>query len=190
MSRAIEIARYLLWLAQQEPEPIPLTQMHLHKLLYYVQGWSLGVRGGSAFDGSIQAWKHGPVVREVYPVFASYGNSPIDARQARGFESLSPDDRAFVNGVWKRYRKFSASGLRTKTHRELPWLNARGDLPEGASCDVEITRDALRLFFSNEARRLNWPGLAPADVERNVLDLSEGRGIPLRDAERRWSDAI
>ena len=76
MARAEHVARYFLWLSV-ESEPTPLTQLHLHKLLYYAQGWSLAAWGERLFDEAIQAWRHGPVVPSVYPSFADYGSSAI-----------------------------------------------------------------------------------------------------------------
>ena len=46
VAKAIGVARDLVRLAADEPEPDHLTHMRLQKLLYYVQGWSLAIRNG------------------------------------------------------------------------------------------------------------------------------------------------
>ena len=76
-------ARYILLLAQNtEQEPELITQLRLHKLLYYAQGWHLGIRGQPLFAERIEAWKHGPVVAPLYPKFADYGAVAIPAHEA------------------------------------------------------------------------------------------------------------
>ena len=64
---AVDVARYLVLLASTESdgpaqEADCLTNLRLQKLLYYVQGWSLGERGRPMFREEIQAWRYGPVV--------------------------------------------------------------------------------------------------------------------------------
>ncbi|WP_268870353.1 Panacea domain-containing protein [Companilactobacillus nodensis] len=43
----------------------PMTQMKLHKLLYYAQGVYLAVSDDRLFSNDILHWDHGPVVEEV-----------------------------------------------------------------------------------------------------------------------------
>ena len=43
-----------------------ITQMQLHKLLYYAHGWYLAVVGKPLLNEMIGAWKHGPVVPSLY----------------------------------------------------------------------------------------------------------------------------
>lgn len=45
------------------PESTPLER---HKLAYYVQGWHVTWEGVPLFPERIEAWAHGPVVREVW----------------------------------------------------------------------------------------------------------------------------
>ena len=41
-------------------------KMKLHKLLYYVQGWSQAWTGRPLFQEAPEAWKFGPVYKSVY----------------------------------------------------------------------------------------------------------------------------
>jgi uncharacterized phage-associated protein len=144
---AIDVARYLIQLAASDEEPEYLTHLQLQKLLYYVQGWSLGMRGIPAFPSRIEAWAHGPVVRDVYPYFADYGYQPIMNYSTPPSDSLNPEDREFIESVWNVYKVYSPSSLREMTHKEAPWLDARKGYGPADRCEVEITQAAMQDFF-------------------------------------------
>ena len=56
-----------------------ITHLKLQKLLYYAQGVFLSMNNGNKlFSERIMAWEHGPVVKEVYDYFKSYGRSEIN----------------------------------------------------------------------------------------------------------------
>lgn len=152
MANPTEIARYLLWLASQEPGQDSLTQLRLHKLMYYVQGWSLAKRGRTAFDGRIEAWKHGPVVRQLYPVFKDFGNSAIPSSEGKESHEISPQDRYFLRCVWESYRPFTAAKLWEKTHSERPWREARGTALSDEQCSDEIPVESMKRFFTEETK--------------------------------------
>lgn len=153
MAKAIEVARYLIQLAASEDEPDLLSHLRLQKLLYYVQGWSLAMRGKAMFRERIEAWAHGPVVRSIYPVFADYGFESIPPDRFIGPTSLEPAEEQFIASVWKSYKGFSASCLREMTHQEAPWRDARAGLDPAARCDRQITVEAMRDFFSHQPAR-------------------------------------
>lgn len=149
--QSIEAARCLIHLAAMEDEAEFLTHMRLQKLLYYVQGWSLGLRGAPFFHGRIEAWAHGPVVRDVYPAFADYDNWPIPAGEVPAPGGIEGDDLEFIRDVWDAYKPYSASALRQMTHEEAPWIDARGGCGPADRCTNEITHEAMRRYFSREA---------------------------------------
>jgi uncharacterized phage-associated protein len=149
MVPSLDVARYLLRLAApSEDEDVDcLCHLRLQKLLYYVQGWHLAARGKPLFGGRIQAWTHGPVVQDVYPVFSRFGYQSIPPKEGDEPASLSEQDKTFIRSVWELYKRYSASALRDLTHREAPWKDARGDLEPDARSDAEISHESLRAFF-------------------------------------------
>src|SRR5580704_12809669 len=99
MLRAIDIARYLIQLSYRPDSPEEsdlLCPLRLQKLLYYVQGWSLALRGRPAFDDEIEAWTLGPVVPEIYRQFKPVGALVIVPAQAGEPAELSSSDAKFV----------------------------------------------------------------------------------------------
>jgi uncharacterized phage-associated protein len=153
MARAIDVARYLIQLAAAEDEPDCLSPLRLQKLLYYAQGWSLANRGEPLFPERIEAWAHGPVVPDVWQAFRRYGYQSIPAEEGAALadDALTDEEREFIVEVWEAYKAYSATSLRSMTHRERPWLDARSGYAPGERCEREITRDALRGFFSEQA---------------------------------------
>jgi uncharacterized phage-associated protein len=167
LANAESAARYFVHLASVG-ERVPLTQMHLHKLLYYAQGVCLASLGVPLFGEAIRAWKHGPVVAEVYPVFRRFGRDPIPSEEGRAGALQSPDARRIVEHVWHRLRPFSALGLRRKSHREAPWRDARGSAGEGERSRAPITTDSMRAWFIQ--RQDSW--FARVGVDRAALTAS------------------
>jgi uncharacterized phage-associated protein len=151
MARAIDVARQLVCLASAEDEPDYLSHMRLQKLLYYVQAWSLANRGRPMFPERIEAWAHGPVVRDLFKTFTTYGDRPILPEDVVCQEiDLDEDDRAFIAGVWESFKDYSSTSLRRMTHEESPWIEARKGFGPGDSCSNEITVEAIQAYFATQ----------------------------------------
>ncbi len=154
------IANCLILLASQEDEFEPMTHLRLQKLLYYVQGWSLAMRGNPAFGEEVQAWREGPVVSPVYQVFKEFEARPIGREHMTEEPQLDREIEGFIRSIWEAYKKYSATELRRKTHTEAPWLKARGDTPPNGSSNNEITHDSMLRFFAEEFRREQFGDLS------------------------------
>lgn len=109
-----------------------LTQMKLHKLMYYAQGVNLAVFQERLFDEELLAWKHGPVVRSIYDRFQGtreLDDNIVDEEELSDYSLISKDDnsRMILEVVYDTYGGFSAGQLRNMTHRESPWIEAWED---------------------------------------------------------------
>lgn len=187
---AVTVARYFIYLSSQEQELEFLSHMRLQKLLYYAQGWSLAVRRRVMFEGVIEAWRHGPVVREAYTYFKSNQDDPIPFEQGDDPPGLTGDDKAFIRSIWESYKGYSAAGLRSKTHQETPWVEARRGLPDDAASNREIPPGAMGDFFRRECdRQLQDQGLTINGLWESQEDVTQGRLMSLDDALARLSRA-
>lgn len=117
---------------------VPVTNLKLQKLLYYIQAMSLTETGNKAFEESIINWKYGPVVIEAYEEFKVYGRKLIEEKiktytiltyknkfvmEKKEFEQkdISIEERKIIDCVIEAYRDMTANKLVIKTHKEGPW---------------------------------------------------------------------
>lgn len=123
------------------------SPMKLQKLCYYAQGYLLA-QGTEIFPEDFQAWQHGPVVPVLYQRFKNYGWRSI--ADEISVEDVSLDDgvRQEVSDIVDAYGRYDGAALSTMTHREAPWMDARGDIPESHGSTALISKDALRMYFS------------------------------------------
>lgn len=113
-------------------EDADVTQMKLHKLMYLAQANFLSSVGERLFASDVEAFRHGPVITEMYPEFKHYGRNVIVAasdeaawQAQENVENYLPEDtKEFLDLVWEKYGDYSASELRKLTHSQSPWLNA------------------------------------------------------------------
>ena len=123
-------AKLILAILKSDDEMAEYTsRLKLLKLLYYVQGY------------------HGPVVRSVWNWAKNYGDEAMQ-KEALSQEqitalSLHPQQIKLISEVLEIYNKYSAYGLRDKTHTEMPWLSAYEK-----DKNNEITQDSLKEFFT------------------------------------------
>jgi uncharacterized phage-associated protein len=168
MPTADEVARFFLHLASKG-ERVPLTQMHLHKLLYYAQGEACARLRRPLFAEAIEAWRHGPVIASLYATFRVYGKDAILFSEARDGSFMSAEDREIVEAVWRRLRGYSAHKLRFRTHQEAPWRNARGNRPDDARSRERIPLRAMFEHFAPD--HVAWCRARGVDPEQLAVEL-------------------
>ena len=140
-----------------------LTQMKLHKLVYYSQGWHLTLRNAPLLSEMIQAWQFGPVVPSLYHEFKEFGVEPID-RLATQFNRVPEIDlydrfvRGLLEKIWKVYGVYTATRLSIMTHgRGSPWSVTDHRNPGVRNVDIPnelIAAHFRRLRERNRQRRM------------------------------------
>ena len=158
------IANYFLEHRKKFKRKDPITQMKLHKLVYFAHGWHLALTDKPLIDETLQAWDYGPVVPSLYHEFKRFRGNKItelamdvvfvDGSTVRVITpKVKKSDqytRDLLNRVIKVYGKFSAWQLSAMTHEAgSPWSRARKENP-GVSF-VGISNKALRDYFKNKA---------------------------------------
>ncbi|MDT2395592.1 DUF4065 domain-containing protein [Enterococcus avium] len=105
-----------------------LTQMKLHKLMYYAQGVKLAVDSSRLFDEEMLAWEHGPVIRSVYDRFHGQRelSSIVTEEEIENYSLVADDEnsRMVLEAVYEQFGGYSAGQLRNMTHSETPWREA------------------------------------------------------------------
>jgi uncharacterized phage-associated protein len=145
---AQEVANYFIASVDRESGD-NITNLKLQKLLYYAQGFHVAMHDGEPlFSESVLAWKHGPVVKQVYQAYHSYEWRPIDPPAKFQAERYLPEVREILDAVNSTYGQFTATRLESMTHGELPWRKTESSRV--------ISLDLLKKYFSTlvEAGRL------------------------------------
>lgn len=140
-----------------------LSNLKLQKILYYLQAWCLGIHGKELFNGSIQAWIHGPVCVEVYNRFRDtkwlYSEMlKSDILNPEPIQHLNKDEDEFINFVLENYGRFSGAELEAMTHNESPWIEAREGYGPNDRCDVQISNDKMKLYYAEKWNAIRRQG--------------------------------
>lgn len=147
MITAQDVAKYVIKFFHDSEDLI--TNLKLQKLLYYIQGWHLGLYEKPLFNEDFQAWVHGPVQPAIYGEYKSYRWNPI-SEEISNIE-FTEDVNSHINEVLETYGVESAYMLERRTHLELPWLDARGTLPPEQDCTNIITKSSMQSYFAKLA---------------------------------------
>ena len=130
-----------------------VSTMKLQKLVYYSQAYSLVHYRRPLFSEDFEAWANGPVCRRL---FASHrGKFVIGAGELSGVhpkpEMLDNAAVASIEHVLSVLGSYNGRDLSALTHREAPWVDARGDCPAGAPCSELISKESLSRFYASPA---------------------------------------
>lgn len=163
-----DVANYFLILLDKEAGDV-ITQLKLHKLLYFAQGFSLSILNKPLFKEEIEAWKHGPVVRELRKTFGDLKDGNIPTPGEMDFEIYSQQDKELIYKVHSVYGEHSASYLRNLTHKHVIWEKAYNNIEDNI-----ITKDAIKRYFLSIYK------------DRFSIHLSEEDKLAIINAEDEW----
>ena len=166
MHSAKSVANFFL--EKAKADGIELTQMKLHKLIYFAHGWHLALVGEPLISEPVKAWRHGPVIDSVYQEFKHFGSKAItekafhiefsDSGQIEVIEfkeNFSTNTRSILEQVYQIYKNFSATELREMTHAVgSPWHQYWKD-GNSEFGNVTIPNDAIKTYFETLKKRGN-----------------------------------
>lgn len=119
-----DIAKYFLTLSDPKIGDL-ISNLKLQKLCYYAQGFHLAIYGTKIFPEKIEAWTHGPVIRELYQAYKKYGEGAIPAPERFDISIYDKQAQELLDEVYSVYGQYSAWKLRNMTHEEPPWIEAK-----------------------------------------------------------------
>lgn len=116
---------------------IEVTNMALNKIVYFVHCDHLIAKSEPLVKAKIEAWKHGPVFREVYHEFKRWNDEAIKSRATKvdpesgevilAKINLPRDEIEYLSELIDRYVNFSAAYLRAISHADNgPWAMVWG----------------------------------------------------------------
>ena len=136
-------------------EKVNLTHLKLQKLLYITYARYLYIAKNALFSNRFEAWKHGPVLTEIYDIFKIYGSKTLDIMHpdANGEVKTIVENGNFgrcIMEVWSGFGKSSAAVLVDKTHEiNSAWYNAvksKNNKLGGFLDDAHIIKDGEKWF--------------------------------------------
>lgn len=135
----IDIARWFITNNQDVRKKGFDGNMKLQKLLYYTQAICLAVYNDTLFDNKIEAWKYGPVIRDVYRDFNILNQNPNpDVTIPKNIEHLLK----IINSM---YGFQTPNELVNLINNEEPWA----ELKEQAEnkLNPEITVERIKEYY-------------------------------------------
>lgn len=141
---ADRIARWFINHAEREAGEA-ITQLKLQKLVFYADAWFLANFDRPLIADNFEAWAHGPAHRGLY---AKYRDSGWNALAPEVGELPSKKIWGFLTAVYKEYGQYGGKKLEEITHNELPWKEARGDIPAAAASNRAISKLTMRNYYA------------------------------------------
>lgn len=122
-----------------------LSTMKLQKLCYYAQGWHLAWHGVPLFEEPLEAWKMGPVCRDLYRYHK--GEASVVEWPKGAASELSPVERRTIDAIVDFYAPYSGFDLGRKTHGERPWIEAYEGATPFMRGHVPIKQETMKQYF-------------------------------------------
>jgi uncharacterized phage-associated protein len=141
----LDVANYFLVLVDREAGDA-ITQLKLQKLVYFAQGISLALWEKALFKEEIEAWEHGPVVRNLRKTFGGFKDGVIPAPGEIEFDQYEQQVKELIYRVYSVYGEHSAYYLRNLTHTHSIWKEA---FAKGGEI---ITKEKMLKFFKNSIK--------------------------------------
>lgn len=163
--KALDIANLYVELANDIPND-SIDNLKLNKLCYYAQAWCLTKLGYPLFTDTVEAWKYGPLIPDVYHAFKACGKRPIEEPTYHFDESrLSSEEISLLTDVYMTYGKYTSNALIDKTHEKgSPWREVYEEDMNNA-----IPQDLMKECFANSDELITFkPNTTPENVVEYV----------------------
>lgn len=142
----------------EEAGDIPITNLALQKLLYFVHGLHIMETKEPLVSGYFEAWQYGPVHPAAFAAFKSAGKNPISFRATRhnvltGETALLPavtdqEVRRRVRQVMTLFGEITPGRLVDISHApKAPWHFVVSKARNSMSFGMRIPNDVIRDLF-------------------------------------------
>lgn len=123
----------------------PISNLHLQKMLYFLQRNFIEEFDTTLFGDDIEAWQYGPVTPSVYRVYSGYGAMKIDAMYEEDWDEIIFQNQEQIDYFIARIdalRERDAWDLVEESHRHGgAWDNV---YKNGVGAFRQITVDDIR----------------------------------------------
>ncbi|HOY47269.1 MAG TPA: DUF4065 domain-containing protein [Alphaproteobacteria bacterium] len=129
-----------------------ISAIKLQKLCYYCQAWNLVWHNEPLFNNTFQAWRYGPVCRELYDLHkGKFVVGVSDIPENKLSRPLSENEIETINKVFAYYGYKDANWLVELSHNEKPWkfIREKCKVSPGGNCEETIPDDIIRDYYAN-----------------------------------------
>ncbi|OXS26408.1 MAG: hypothetical protein BI182_08420 [Acetobacterium sp. MES1] len=119
-----DTAKYVV--SEYEKKESGISNLKLQKVLFYVQMNSLNKTGCVFFDAAFEAWRHGPVINELYSALKKYISTPIslDDNIFKQAIDIDPCDTYLINEIIDITLDIDPWKLVDYTHETKAWKDS------------------------------------------------------------------
>lgn len=154
MARGYDV-RAIANLVLEEVEKVGrgMTNLHLNKTLYFMHVEYLACYSKPLLSAKIEAWEYGPVFREVYGQFKTFGRNEILGRAMKvDFDSgepviarveVSEEEETFLKSLVRYYSEMPASLLVEMSHEKGGAWDKVWNHKEEINAGMEITTELI-----------------------------------------------
>ena len=136
------------FLAKAKSEGKDLKHMKLQKLVYFAYGWYYAYHDQPLFPETIFAWRHGPVVANLYHQYKHFGKHPIKANVIE-MPELEEPVLSILGEVWESYSPCTDLHLSSITHRpRSPWRTVYAGTVWSAEIPPAVIRDYYKTLIN------------------------------------------
>ena len=150
-----------------------ITPLALQKLLYFAQCFSERLMNKPLFLVPAEAWKYGPVYKDIYDCFSYYKYDSIEYSELlkdREF-NLDIEEKEYLDSIIKYFGCYSARVLREMTHLTEPWKKARVGLKEDEASNRIIDLKDVDFYVDEIIKEYNINNID--DLKQYSTDLFE-----------------
>lgn len=125
------------------------SAMKLQKLCYFTQGYYLAVNNGTPlFDEKFEAWRYGPVCRELYKLHSGKNSVSPDSKEFAEIEPISDTyDSNFIQQICDIYKDMTGLQMGDISHTHEAWKSPRTGLNDSDRCDTKMENEKIRQDF-------------------------------------------
>lgn len=163
----MNVANYIIERAKERKKPI--SNLHLQKVLYFLQAAFLVEYGEPIINGEFSRWSYGPVLKKVYVSYKDNGSSSIEdlapniSIDHNGWNILPPqnikkeefdeDSMSLLNNTIDTLLNESPWKLVERTHNQSLWSEYEADIREHQAKDY-TNSEILNYFKSNKGEQI------------------------------------
>lgn len=145
------VTDYIIQYLLADKNKYHLSPAKLHKLLYYVEAWSLGINDKPFFSEEVEfeAWVHGPTSIHIQKRFANkhiFEDIKIDEVISKDV-ILNKEDEDFINYILDNYAGFNGYELEVMCINEYPWQKARIGFSKFEECHKTIDSSTMKKYY-------------------------------------------